>query len=81
MDAQLLAGDGQILAGRTKGNDVHGFDLRAVDVRDAAELFHVWKTRLRYPDGERFDFRSPHRLYAAERPGQRKPRNAVEKTA
>ena len=81
MDAELFARHGQILARAAEGDDVHGINLPAINVRNAAELPDIRETRRSYLHRERFYLRRPQRLYPAHGTGKRETANTIKETS
>lgn len=73
MDALLLAGYGQILTRTAESDNIHRLHFRAVHIRDAAQMLHVWETIFCHTDREWLNFAGPDRFNAVHDTSQFKP--------
>ena len=75
------AGNRQILTWAAPADDVHGRQLRAIQLCDVTHMDHTWKALLRDLNGKGFNLRSPHRRNAAANGSQRKTTDAVKQAS
>ena len=70
-----------VLARAAPADDVHGRQLRAVELCNISDMNHVGEVRFRDFDGERLDLRSPHGCDPVSHRRQREAADAVEQAA
>ena len=59
--ANIVTGDGHILTGTAKGDDVHRRQVCAADGGYISVVLHLWQTFGRDPDGKGLDLAAPQR--------------------
>ena len=75
------ARDREVLTRTAPADDVHGRQVRAIELCDISDMHHVGEVRFRDFDGERLDFRCPQGRDPVPHRSQRKAADAVEQAA
>ena len=75
------ARDREVLARAAPADDVHGRQLRAVELCNVPDMSHVGEVCFRDFDGERFDLAGPQRHNAVMDGRQREASYSIEKTS
>lgn len=78
---RAFAGDGHILAGTAKSDDIDKRQFRAVQAGDVAVMLHARQALGGDANGEGLNFRCPHGLNTRQQAAQRKAPGAIEQTA
>ncbi len=76
-----LSRDGKILTGRAESDNIHRFQIGAVQSVHVSVVFHFGQPFFRHADGKRLDLRSPDGYDSRHFSGKRKPADAIEKAA
>ena len=75
------ARDREILTRAAPADDVHGRQVRAVELCNVPDMSHVGEVCFRDFDGERFDLRCPQGRDPVSHRSQRKAADAIEQAA